>query len=163
MRQRDLPPSAPYWPTSRSAVRWSKRTTGPQPARRPLRRRDLPPATTPRAKRAPDPKRPRPVRLRSARCRELVRSRRGLHRPVRCAEYRQQGARHLGERPRTRQLKPGHADDIAAPEFGKQPHQPAPWLAGGQAKGKASAGGRWTFSRSSMRTRDGNGLGSNSG
>ncbi|ULH02022.1 transposase [Aeromonas caviae] len=66
---RNLPPSAPSLATSRSTARWSKRTTGPQRARR-RRPRDEVPATQPAAKPESDPMRPRSAGRRSARCRE---------------------------------------------------------------------------------------------
>ncbi len=48
-----------------------------------------------------------------------------LHRPCRCLEHRQQRCRHLRHQPRADQVQPGHADDVAAADFGEEIHGPA--------------------------------------
>jgi len=45
-----------------------------------------------------------------------------LHHPGRRFEHGQQGRRHLRHQPRTDQVQPGHADDVAAFQFGEETH-----------------------------------------
>lgn len=43
-----------------------------------------------------------------------------LGEPVRRAKHREHRGRHLGKQPGADEMKPSHADDIAAPQFGEE-------------------------------------------
>ena len=46
----------------------------------------------------------------------------GARHPARRTEHRQHRARHLRHQPRADQVQPGHADDVAALQFGDETH-----------------------------------------